>query len=139
MEMSGCSTSESTEVQDPNHQITLPASALQQGGNEEENKLGDGSVNVNVNEDEDVDFNPFLKETNSVEASSSLSSDVEDLDTDVADSGGKRSAAFVINSKENHIDTVKDCHTSENVSMLKKLPLFLVEKHVEERLRLLIL
>ncbi|KAG8378617.1 hypothetical protein BUALT_Bualt07G0004100 [Buddleja alternifolia] len=134
---SGCSTSESTEVQDPNHQIALPASALQQGGNEEENKLGDGSENVNVNEeedeDEDVDFNPFLKETNSLEASSSLSSDVDDLDTDVADSGGKRSAAFAINSKENHIDTEKGCRTSENVEHGEEIATFSCgEAHGEE-------
>ncbi|PON43914.1 ATPase, F1 complex, gamma subunit [Parasponia andersonii] len=38
-------------------------------------------------EDEDVDFNPFLKETLSPEASSSLSSEVEGLDGDAVDSG----------------------------------------------------
>lgn len=39
-------------------------------------------------EDEDVDFNPFLKESLSEEASSSLSSEVEGLDTDVVNSHG---------------------------------------------------
>ncbi|KAF4372537.1 hypothetical protein F8388_027210 [Cannabis sativa] len=38
-------------------------------------------------EEEDVDFNPFLKETLSPEASSSLSSEVEGLDGDAVDSG----------------------------------------------------
>lgn len=37
-------------------------------------------------EEEDVDFNPFLKETPSPEASSSLSSEIEGLDGDVVDS-----------------------------------------------------
>ncbi|CAI9087183.1 OLC1v1021190C1 [Oldenlandia corymbosa var. corymbosa] len=37
-------------------------------------------------EEEDVDFNPFLKETPSREASSSLSSEIDGLDGDVADS-----------------------------------------------------
>ncbi|XP_041026854.1 uncharacterized protein LOC121267038 [Juglans microcarpa x Juglans regia] len=40
-------------------------------------------------EDEDVDFNPFSKETLSPEASSSLSSEIDGLDVDVVDSGGK--------------------------------------------------
>ncbi|KAI3454306.1 hypothetical protein Pfo_010969 [Paulownia fortunei] len=128
--MSGCSTSVSTEVQDPNHQDSLPDYANLSKTSEdcplyhenevaEENKQGDGNGNENVpeeeDEDEDADFNPFLKETNSVEASSSLSSEVEDLDTDVADSRGKPSAAFDRNSKDKHRDIMKDCHTSGNV------------------------
>uniref|UniRef100_A0A5B7AHS1 Myb-like domain-containing protein n=1 Tax=Davidia involucrata TaxID=16924 RepID=A0A5B7AHS1_DAVIN len=46
-------------------------------------------------EEEDVDFNPFLKETLSLEASSSLSSEIEGLDADVVDSGGNTCAALV--------------------------------------------
>ncbi|KAK6123629.1 hypothetical protein DH2020_042628 [Rehmannia glutinosa] len=85
----------------------------------EENKQGDGNGKENVaeeeDEDEDADFNPFLKETNSVEASSSLSSEVEDLDTDVADSRERPCAPFDRNSEEKHRDITKDCQTSENV------------------------
>ena len=39
-------------------------------------------------EDEDMDFNPFLNGSPSLEASSSLSSEIEGPDTNVADSGG---------------------------------------------------
>ncbi|XAR48747.1 hypothetical protein NMG60_11031666 [Bertholletia excelsa] len=40
-------------------------------------------------EDEDVDFNPFLRASPSIEASSSLSSEIEILDAGVVDSKGK--------------------------------------------------
>ncbi|PIN17518.1 hypothetical protein CDL12_09829 [Handroanthus impetiginosus] len=126
--MSG-STSASTEVQDLNHQDTLPDNAnssetsercpLQHENEEERNKQRDGNGNENVpeeeDEDEDADFNPYLKETNSIEASSSLSSEVEDLDTDVADSMGKASAAFGKNSYEKHGDVMQVVHTSRTV------------------------
>lgn len=46
------------------------------------------SEHVDDEEDEgDVDFNPFLKEAPSLEASSSLSSEIEEFDADVVDSG----------------------------------------------------
>lgn len=52
-------------------------------------------------EDEDVDFNPFLKESPSEEASSSLSSEVEVLDADVVDSHGDNAflVGFPVRSK----------------------------------------
>lgn len=128
--MLGCSTSASTEDQYSNHQDALPdysnlsktseCCPLQRENEvDKENKQEDGNGNENVpeeeDEDEDADFNPFLKETNSLEATSSLSSEVEDLDMDVADSRGEHCAAFDNESKEKHRDIMKDCHTSGNV------------------------
>ncbi|KAL2243837.1 UNVERIFIED_CONTAM: GON-4-like protein [Sesamum indicum] len=125
--MAGYSTSVSTEDQVPNNRDDLP-----QYGNlpkiseqsplphenevAEEDKEGDCNGYENLHEeddeDEDADFNPFLKETNSAEASSSLSSEVEDFDTDIADSSERPSPIF--ESKENPRDAAKDCHTSGN-------------------------
>ncbi|KAL1541927.1 hypothetical protein AAHA92_26084 [Salvia divinorum] len=117
--MSGCSTSASTEVRNPNQEdAVVDCSNLSKASDQdalqhenevdEENKLDDGYRNADVaeeeDEDEDADFNPFLKETNSIEASSSLSSEVEDLELDVADSKGKQCAA-VGNEPGKHRDT----------------------------------
>lgn len=49
----------------------------------------DEVVEEEEDEDEDMDFNPFLRETLSPEASSSLSSEIDGLDGDVVDVGGK--------------------------------------------------
>ncbi|KAL3824967.1 hypothetical protein ACJIZ3_020996 [Penstemon smallii] len=125
--MPGCSTSVNTEVQDLNHQSAASVYAnsseevdhcpLQHEKAEKENKqeVGDGNRNVDEeeDEDEDVDFNPSLIENHSVEATSSLSSEVEDLDTDVADSGGQPSVAFVKNAKD--INLTIDGHTIGDV------------------------
>ncbi|KAL0441187.1 UNVERIFIED_CONTAM: hypothetical protein Sradi_0057600 [Sesamum radiatum] len=125
--MAGCSTSVSTEDQVPNNQDDLPdygnLSKIPEQSplpheNEvaEEDKEGDCNGYENLHEeddeDEDADFNPFLKETNSAEASSSLSSEVEDFDADIADSSERPSPVF--ESKEKHRDATKDCHTSTN-------------------------
>ncbi|XP_057804098.1 uncharacterized protein LOC131019550 isoform X1 [Salvia miltiorrhiza] len=130
--MSGCSTSASTELQDPNHQDavvdcsnlskTSDHCALQHGNEVTEgNKLEDGNRNVDVaeeeDEDEDADFNPFLKETNSIEASSSLSSEVEDLDLDVADSRGKHCAPVGNESDEKHRDTGGNVENCDEIVM----------------------
>ncbi|XP_047955010.1 uncharacterized protein LOC125201119 [Salvia hispanica] len=128
--MSGCSTSVSTEVRDPNQDNAVvdcfnlskasDQDALRHENEvDEENELEDGNRNTDVaeeeDEDEDADFNPFLKETNSMEASSSLSSEVEDLDLDVADSKGKQCAA-VGNESGKHRDTSGDVENcDENV------------------------
>ncbi|KAL2518196.1 Homeodomain-like superfamily protein [Abeliophyllum distichum] len=119
--MSTCSPSVSNEVKDLNQQSVSPADAhltkssdrqLQHEDDEERNRQGDDNVDRNAeesgedDEEEDVDFNPFLRETHSVEASSSLSSEVEGLDVDVADSGGNTSAASVKNSKAKHANAV---------------------------------
>lgn len=51
-------------------------------------------------EDEDVDFNPFLKETPSPDASSSLSSEIEGIDGDVVENGVKPLQTAEIYSSE---------------------------------------
>lgn len=130
--MSGCSTSASTEVQDPNHQDavfdcsnlskTSEHCALQNENEvDEEKKMEDGNATEDVaeeeeeDEDEDADFNPFLKETISLEASSSLSSEVEDLDVDVADSRGKHCAVVGNKSEKNHQDTSGNVENGEEI------------------------
>ncbi|KZV38800.1 hypothetical protein F511_20339 [Dorcoceras hygrometricum] len=129
--MSTCSTPASTEVQDTNQHSPLPSHAnlakhaeecpLQHQEDMGDNKQQDGNHAGNVDEyededeDEDEDFNPFLKETHSVEASSSLSSEIEGLDTDVADSGEKTSAAFLNNSEDKHLADVHIIHPIEAV------------------------
>lgn len=129
IKMPDCSTSVSTEAQDPSNQDALPDCAnlsntsdhcplRHENGVEEEHKQGDRNGNENVPEEEDdeedADFNPFLKETNSVEASSSLSSEVEDLDAVIADSRENPDADRATDSKDKHRDIVEDCHTSGN-------------------------
>ncbi|XP_073139432.1 uncharacterized protein [Henckelia pumila] len=129
--MSAFSTSTSTEVLEPNQPSPRPTRAnlaksaedcpLQHQEDMKDNKQRDGNHAGNVDEyedddeDEDVDFNPFLKETLSIEASSSLSSELEGLDTDVADSEEKTSAAFLSNSVDTHLDTVDNFHPTEAV------------------------
>ncbi|XWS15575.1 hypothetical protein CRYUN_Cryun34aG0012500 [Craigia yunnanensis] len=51
-------------------------------------------------EEQDVDFNPFLKETPSPEASSSLSSEIEGLDGDVVDSRANTHVTTDVNSSK---------------------------------------
>lgn len=130
--MSGCSTSASTEVQDLNQQDAVfdvsniskapEHFALQNENKVDENKImEDGNVPEDVaeeeDEDEDADFNPFLKETNSLEASSSLSSEVEDLDMDIADSKGKRCAAGGNKSEKKHQDACGNVENGEEIVM----------------------
>ncbi|XP_051123295.1 uncharacterized protein LOC127246113 [Andrographis paniculata] len=109
--MIGCSTSGSMEAEDKTHQDALPdcttipknpqscPSLLENKVDAEDNMQRDGDTTANVHEEEDeeedADFNPFLKDTNSIEASSSLSSEVEDVDTDVTDSKGKPSVEIM--------------------------------------------
>ncbi|KAL0417333.1 UNVERIFIED_CONTAM: hypothetical protein Slati_3565200 [Sesamum latifolium] len=127
--MAGCSTSVSTEDQGPNNRDDLPENGNLSKISEqsplphenevaEEDKEGDCNGYENLHEeddeDEDADFNPFLKETNSAEASSSLSSEVEDFDADIADSSERPSPVF--ESKGKHRDATKDCHTSGNAN-----------------------
>lgn len=127
--MLGCSTSKSGEFQDPNHcdaptdcsnlSITPDCSTFQHENEVDEGEgQDDGNGHEDVpeeeDEDEDADFNPSLKETNSLEASSSLSSEVEDLDMDVAHSRGKDCVASD-KKNENIGDILKDCCSSGNV------------------------
>lgn len=119
--MSACSRAD--EVEDLNRQIISPAGAnlsksseqlLQREDDEERNEQGNHNVDPiadeseDEDEEEDVDFNPFLRETHSVEASSSLSSEVEVLDVDVADSGENTSAASLKNSEAKHANPVQN-------------------------------
>ncbi|MCL7034361.1 hypothetical protein MKW94_010913 [Papaver nudicaule] len=52
---------------------------------DEASEASEGHLEPEEDEDEDVDFNPFLMEAHSPEASSSLSSEDEDLGTDLVD------------------------------------------------------
>lgn len=116
--MLGCSTSTSAEFQDPDaptakisdHSTLQHENEVDKGKRQDDSK-GNEDVPEEEDEDEDADFSPSLKETNSIEASSSLSSEVEDLDIDVAHSRGKD----CIDKTENIGDIVKDCCSSGNV------------------------
>ncbi|KAL3521998.1 hypothetical protein ACH5RR_014832 [Cinchona calisaya] len=100
----------SHEVEYLNEQNTLPAHAsvdkssehpMEQEANEKKGEHADGDQvedEFGDEDEEDVDFNPFLKETPSREASSSLSSEIEGLDADVADSGENAGAALATDS-----------------------------------------
>ncbi|KAI4298688.1 hypothetical protein L6164_032218 [Bauhinia variegata] len=80
--MSSCSNAQSTKVDFVKNQNALLSTESH------ERKLGeDREEEEEEEEDEDADFNPFLKETPSQEASSSLSSEVDGLDTDAVNSG----------------------------------------------------
>ncbi|KAA8542003.1 hypothetical protein F0562_023155 [Nyssa sinensis] len=88
--MSSCANELSTEVGHLNNQNAHLVNANL-------SKCGVSQLEHDEEEEEDVDFDPFLKETHSLEASSSLSSDVEGLDADVVDSGGNTHEALVTN------------------------------------------
>ncbi|MFQ6644549.1 hypothetical protein Gotur_019448 [Gossypium turneri] len=85
--MSSCENVQTSEVGGQDHQNDAPVVSVgclrPDDGVEEaaEEEVEDGE-----DEEEDVDFNPFLKETPSLEASSSLSSEIEGLDGDTVDS-----------------------------------------------------
>ncbi|KAL6559308.1 hypothetical protein OROGR_004425 [Orobanche gracilis] len=108
------------------NQVTFPDCADISKTSEYENEVAEenkevvcnGSENVpeEDDEDEDADFNPFLQENISVEVSSSLSSEVEDLDTDVADGMEKSYTSFDGDLMKKHRDSIKDCLNSGNVS-----------------------
>ncbi|KAL6503132.1 hypothetical protein OROHE_023761 [Orobanche hederae] len=124
--MSGHSASACTEVRETNHQVAFPDYADISKTSEYENEVAEENKEVVCNgsehvpeeedEDEDADFNPFLQENISVEVSPSLSSEVEDLDTDVADGRGKSCTSFDGDPMEKHRDSIKDCPNSGNVS-----------------------
>jgi hypothetical protein len=83
--MSSCSIAQSTEVGHLGRQNACPDT----GCCESSLKPEEEKEEEEEDEEEDVDFNPFLKETHSPEASSSLSSEIDGLDRDVVHSGGK--------------------------------------------------
>lgn len=65
-------------------------------------------LELEEDEDEDVDFNPFLKETLSPEASSSLSSEIEGVEMDTIDSRVKSLAANGTNLSLKHTNNKSD-------------------------------
>ncbi|MCD7466311.1 Homeodomain-like super protein [Datura stramonium] len=100
--MSSSSTALSTEAKESNQEnLLLVGGNLSNNGSPREQEAGEeksehhsGDCNRSENEneydedeEEDMDFNPLLKETVSLDASSSLSSEIEGLDADVVDSG----------------------------------------------------
>ena len=67
-------------------------------------------------EDEDADFNPFLKETLSQEASSSLSSEVDGLDGNVVTSGPSGGSELSkVTTKEQICTVVHTEHGEEEI------------------------
>lgn len=95
--MSSISNAQSTEVGHLGRQ-----NACQDTGCHDESSLKPEEEKEEEEEDEeDIDFNPFLKETHSPEASSSLSSEIDGLNGDVVKNVGKASGNTVeINSSK---------------------------------------
>ncbi|XP_039050134.1 LOW QUALITY PROTEIN: uncharacterized protein LOC120191225 [Hibiscus syriacus] len=83
--MASCEDVQTSEVESQDQQnvnvVRSGHSKSDDGVEEAEEGVEDGE-----DEEEDVDFNPFLKETPSLEASSSLCSEIEGLDGDTIDS-----------------------------------------------------
>lgn len=102
--MSSGSAALLTDVGHPNYQNALATVAKlpriiecsSEPGDDEKQEYGE--QDEDEDEEEDLDFNPFLKETPTMEASSSLSSEIEGLDANVVDSGGSNSAPLVATS-----------------------------------------
>ncbi|KAL6965441.1 hypothetical protein U1Q18_050250 [Sarracenia purpurea var. burkii] len=95
--MSLASKSLSTDDGNLCHQSALRGDACISHRCESHLEHDDEEYNEGEDEEDDVDFNPFLKDSPSLEASSSLSSEVEILDADVANSKGKTGVASVAN------------------------------------------
>ncbi|CBI23241.3 unnamed protein product, partial [Vitis vinifera] len=89
-------------------------------------------------EDEDVDFNPYLKESPSLEASSSLSSEIEGPDTNVADSGGSTFVPVGPNLLSNLNMEVQECaigdseHQEESVMQAVVYPAGISENKADK-------
>nr|GME21676.1 protein argonaute 1B [Ipomoea batatas] len=123
--MSSCSAAPSIEFKDSNQQNLNHAvgnssnnsKGTQENEAEGENEHKDDAPNANYNgteyeeddEEEDVDFNPFQREVICPEASSSLSSEVEGLDADVADSGDNVSEVLKGYDGANSLGLPQDC------------------------------
>lgn len=93
--MSSPSKALSTEVGNLSHQNRFPVEPNLSKCRE--SHLEHEDVEESEEEEEDVDFNPFLKESPSLEASSSLSSEIEVFDADISDSMGNTFVALAIN------------------------------------------
>ncbi|XP_031104997.1 uncharacterized protein LOC116009932 [Ipomoea triloba] len=123
--MSSCSAAPSIEFKDSNQQNLNHAvgnssnngKGTQENEDEGENEHKDDAPNANYNgteyeeddEEEDVDFNPFQTEVICPEASSSLSSEVEGLDADVADSADNVSEVLKGYDGANSLGLPQDC------------------------------
>ncbi|OMO76799.1 hypothetical protein CCACVL1_15405 [Corchorus capsularis] len=101
--MSSCDNVRSTELGNQCHQN---APSIMSDCHSKPDECVEDEVEEEVgeeeDEDEDVDFNPFLKETPSPEASSSLSSDIEGVDGDVVDSRASARVTADVNSLKNN-------------------------------------
>lgn len=104
------------EAECPNQENAVDVSlskkdqCLLEGGNDEKQDCEehDEDEDDDEDEDEDFDFNPFLKETLSIEASSSLSSEIEGVEADVVDSGVGNSPLSVTALLSKPASQVKD-------------------------------
>lgn len=104
------------EAECSDQQIAVDVSLSENGqcplkcGNDEKQDCGehDEAEDEDEDEDEDFDFNPFLKETLSLEASSSLSSEIEGVEADVVDSGVGNSPLSVTALLSKPANQVKD-------------------------------
>ncbi|KAK7359775.1 hypothetical protein VNO77_01740 [Canavalia gladiata] len=87
---------------------------------EEEKEEGEeGEGEGEEEEDEDADFNPFLKETPSQEASSSLSSEVDGLESNVVNSGPSMGSELSKLTTREQICTVVDTEHGEEEIILQ--------------------
>lgn len=116
--MSSCPNEQSTQVGFLSNQNALPTTTNLSECHESTIKPHEEEEE---DEDEDVDFNPFLKETLSPEASSSLSSEIEGLDVDAVDSVRNAIGTVGINSSKLSCE-VQNCagdseHGEEEVVM----------------------
>ncbi|GAV85021.1 Myb_DNA-bind_6 domain-containing protein [Cephalotus follicularis] len=98
--MSSCTNLQSNEVVEHLSRYDALSTLIESPSKPDENEEED--------EDEDVDFNPFLKETPSPEASSSLSSEIEELEGDVVDDAENTYGTLGSNSSR-IISEVEDC------------------------------
>ncbi|CAN4099199.1 unnamed protein product [Withania somnifera] len=128
--MSLSSTALSTEAKEFNQEnLLLVCGSLSKNGSpreqeaDEENSehhYGDCNRGDNENEyeyeedeEEDMDFNPSLKQAVSLDASSSLSSEIKGLDADVVDSGDNIAESLRVCCKERLPDFPQDCLVGE--------------------------
>ncbi|KAK4719588.1 hypothetical protein R3W88_017926 [Solanum pinnatisectum] len=122
--MSLSSTALSTEVKESNQEnlfmvrgnLSNNGSPREQEADEEKSEhlygdcdRGDNANEYDEDEEEDMDFNPLLKETVSLDASSSLSSEIEGLDADAVDSGENIDESLRVCCEERLPDFSQDC------------------------------
>ncbi|XP_010322513.1 uncharacterized protein [Solanum lycopersicum] len=122
--MSLSSTALSTDVKESNQEnlfmvrgnLSNDGSPREQEADEEKSEhlhgdcdRGDNENAYDEDEEEDMDFNPLLKETASLDASSSLSSEIEGLDADAVDSGQNIDESLRVCCEERLPDFSQDC------------------------------